>query len=122
MVSKSIKEVEFLIYREKKSMLVLLELSWFGRKFGRKNIISEVEQVLSQMLPTFRFRITENPAIMNMAVETVKHALRGGKNEVPTHSSVDPVQRESTQLDDASSGPSTEHSTSESSIDSHTEE
>jgi hypothetical protein len=79
--SPRIKEVEFLIYRENKSILVLLELSWLGRKFFKRSIFAEVEDVISQMLPTFKFRVTDDPRILAMAVARVKHALTGGKNE-----------------------------------------
>jgi len=85
MVSKRIKEVELLIYRENKSMLVLLELSWFGRKFRKKQIFTEVHEVLSQLLPSFRFRVIDDPKIMQMAIERVQKALTGGKNENSTN-------------------------------------
>lgn len=81
MVSKRIQEVELLIYRENKSMLVLLELSWFGRKFRKKQIFTEVHEALSQLLPSFRFRVIDDPRIMQMAVERVQKALTGGNNE-----------------------------------------
>lgn len=105
--SKSIKEVELLIYREKKSILVLIELSWFGRKFKRKSILSDVHEGLSQLLPTFRFRVTEDPKIMEMAVEQVKRALTGGNvSEIPNvpASNPDPIKS------DESATPATESS------------
>jgi hypothetical protein len=79
--SRRIKEVEFLVYRENKTTLVLLELSWLGRKFFKRSIFAEVEDVLSQMLPTFRFRVTDDPAIMQLAIARVTRALTGGRNE-----------------------------------------
>jgi hypothetical protein len=84
--SSRIKEVEFLIYRENKSILVLLELTWFGRKFFKRSIFAEVEDVISQMLPTFKFRVIDDPRILAMAVAKVKHALTGGRNEDPNTS------------------------------------
>lgn len=86
-VSKQIKEVELLIYRENRTMLVLLELSWFGRKFFKRRIFEEVEDSLSQILPSFRFRVTDDPKIMELAVARVKQALTGGKNENNINSS-----------------------------------
>jgi len=80
-VSGRIKEVELLIYREKKAMLVLLELSWLGRKFYKKEIMANVSDLLGQMLPSFRFRITDDPEIMRLATEQVKKALSGGTYE-----------------------------------------
>lgn len=81
MVSKQIKEVELLIYRENKSILVFLELSWFGRKFLKKSIFPEVQEVIHNLLPNFRFRITDDPKIMELAVDLVKKALSGGTYE-----------------------------------------
>lgn len=95
MASDRIKEVEILIHRENKSMLVLLELTWVGRKFLRKRIFGDVHDILSQLLPTFQFRVIDDPKIMQLSVERVKQALSGGKYEnsssasnnvhVPTH-------------------------------------
>lgn len=84
--SKRIKEVEFLVYRENKSILVLLELSWLGRKFFKRSIFAEVEDVVSQMLPTFKFRVIDDPGIMKMAIARVARALTGGRNEDPNPS------------------------------------
>lgn len=100
-VSKRIKEVELLIYREQKSMLVLLELSWLGSKFFKKQIFTEVQELLTQLLPNFRFRVTDDPKIMNMAIALVQKAVSGGNDEKNTDSStnvVSPVDiQESTQ-------------------------
>ena len=79
--SKRIKEVELLIYREHKSMLVLLELSWFGNKFYKKDIFSDVYDLLSQLLPTFKIRVIGDPKIMELAIDMVKRATVGGSNE-----------------------------------------
>lgn len=38
----------------------------------------DVQDVLSQLLPSFRFRITDDPKIMQLAVDRVKQALTGG--------------------------------------------
>lgn len=90
-VSKQIKEVELLIYREQKSILILLELSWFGRKFFKKQIFTEVQELLSQLLPNFRFRVTDDPKIMNMAVALVQKAVSGGNNEKDINNSTNTV-------------------------------
>lgn len=92
MTSKRIKEVELLIYRENKTMLVLLDLTWIGRKFFKKTIFEEVEGALVQLLPSFRFRVTDDTKIMGMAIAKVKKALIGGSNENPSNriSSNDP--------------------------------
>lgn len=81
MVSKQIKEVELLIYRENHAMLVELKLSWLGRKFYKRRIFEDVQDALTQLLPSFRFRVTDDPKIMIMAVDRVKKALTGGSSE-----------------------------------------
>jgi hypothetical protein len=79
MVSSSIRETEFLIFQEKKQMLVYLDLTWFGRKFRKERIVFEVEDMLSQLLPSFKFRITDDISILLLAIEKVKQAVTGGK-------------------------------------------
>lgn len=86
--SERIKEVELLIYREKKSMLVKVDLTWMGRKFFKKRIFADVNEMLSQLLPTYRFRVTDDQAILDLAIAQVTKALTGGTNENTTISSV----------------------------------
>ena len=117
MVSKQIKEVELLIYRENKSMLVLLELGWMGRTFQRqkRRIFTEVHEVLTQLLPSFNFRVTDDPKIMEMAVALVKKALTGGTNENVSNPSPAPNQQPdqqgtavaTPQIDGSGTSPST---------------
>lgn len=78
-VSPKIREVEFLIFREGRQILVLLDLSWFTRKVFKKKvgqIFQDVQEVLSQLLPNFRFRVTADPHIMELAIANVKETFR----------------------------------------------
>ncbi len=79
-LSRHIKDAEFLIYRENKSILVYLELNWFASKFLRSRLIDEAGQIVSELLPAYKFRVITDKNILNMAVDLVKKAL-GGKNE-----------------------------------------
>jgi hypothetical protein len=79
-VSNSIKETELLIFRENKAILVLIKLNWFGRTFHKNQIISDIHEQLRLLLPSFNFRVTEDPKIMELAVAQVKHAVSGGAN------------------------------------------
>jgi hypothetical protein len=106
--SKRIKEVELLIYREKKAMLVYVELSWFGRKFQQRQIISDVYEVISQLLPSFRVRVTEDPTIMRMAVEKVKKAITGGNHENLNHTRDDAHESRTELSDGATARPDAE--------------
>lgn len=101
LVSKRIKDAEFLIYRENKQMLVLLQLTWVGRKFFKRVLFEEVYDVLSQLLPSFNFRVTDDPKIMNMAVAKVKQALTGGKNESPNNNIADTDKSASSKQSDS---------------------
>jgi hypothetical protein len=89
-VSKSIKDVEFLLARDHQQLLVYVELSWFGRNFRKKSIFEETEYRLSQMLPSFKMRVTNDPQIFKMALEKVKKALTGGSREASTKSADSP--------------------------------
>lgn len=82
-VSKRINDIELLIAEENRQMLVYVQLSWLGRKFFKRQIFEETEEVLSQILPSFKFRVTDDPKLFALALEKVKEALtRRPKNEV----------------------------------------
>lgn len=81
MVSNRIKEVEILMFRENKSMLVQLNLTWIGRRFFGRRILTEVQDILTQLLPSFKIRVIQDPKIMELAIAKVKKALTGGTNE-----------------------------------------
>lgn len=115
--STRIKEVEFLIYRERKAMLVLLDLSWLGRKFFKKKIFHDVQDVLSQLLPSFQFRVTDDTKIMEMAVEKVKKVL-GKIDEVRKSNSDIPNKHSSTELSKSETKSTTEGAVTDSSSDS----
>lgn len=88
MVSKRIREVEFLIYREQKSILIYIELDWFTRRFSRKvtkkDILLDVNDVVEKILPSFRFRVVDDPDIMNLSITKVKNAITGGTKHEST--------------------------------------
>lgn len=79
--SPRIKEADLLIFRENKSMLILLNLTWMGRKFYKKQIMQDVYDIMQQFLPSFKFRVTDDPKIMELAIERIKKALTGGSRE-----------------------------------------
>lgn len=108
MTSNRINEVELLIYREKKSILVLLDLTWIGRKFFKKQIFEDVQESLQQLLPSFRFRVIDDPKIMQLAVEKVKQALTGGKNETASNSTSGTLEQSDQQSPIQEDGASSE--------------
>ncbi len=102
-VSNRIKDVELLIYRERRQMLVLLDLTWIGKLFFKRRIFEEVHEVLNQVIPTFQFRVIDDPAIMNMAVSKIEKLLKGDNNEVPNTPPSNALGSSSTKYDNQSS-------------------
>lgn len=89
-VSGSIKEVDLLSSYHHKSMLIWLDVSWLGKKFLEKRIVAGVTDKVQQLLPNFRFRVTTDRKIFDLALERVKTVLKGENNEkVPTATSLD---------------------------------
>lgn len=80
-VSPSIKEIEFLASYPHRSILVWLEISWFGKKFLEKRIIAGVTDRVQQLLPNFRFRVTTDRRIFDLALARMKTVLKGESNE-----------------------------------------
>jgi hypothetical protein len=81
-VSSMLEDVEFLIYREKKSCLVSIHYKWWAKFFNKKQIKLDIEEIMSHLLPEYRFRVTDNPAIIKMSIQNLKNALRGGRDAV----------------------------------------
>lgn len=88
-ISGCINDVEFLSSYLHKSMLVYIELNWLGRTFLKKRIESGVTDRVQQLLPNFKFRVTTEKRILDMALEKVKTALKGETNEKLSNSSTD---------------------------------
>lgn len=87
MVSKHIKEVEFIASYHRKQMLVWIELNWWGRKFLKSRIKTSVYEILTQLLPNFSFRVTEDYSILELAQQKITRALSGESYENDNDSS-----------------------------------
>lgn len=90
-VSKSIKDVEFLISRHQMAILVWVDLSWFGKRFRTKQILMDVEDQLKLLVPSFTLRVVSDRSILEASLaklEELKEFKRklelGGKNEKRT--------------------------------------
>lgn len=81
MASKHIREVEFIASYHRKQMLVWIELNWWGRKFLKSRIKADVYEVLTQLLPNFSFRVTEDYSILELAQEKIAKTLSGESYE-----------------------------------------
>lgn len=111
LVSNRVKEVELLISSENKQMLVYLDLSWLGRKFFRKSIFADTEDVLTQLLPSFKFRVIDDPKLFATALERVKAALTRRPTNAERNTA--PVT-DTKSVDTGAPNPSTEPKTDES--------
>jgi hypothetical protein len=80
-VSQHVRDIELLSSYHHKSMLIWVDLSWFGRKFLEKRITTEIADRVQQLLPKFKFRVTTDRKIFDLSVEKVKIALKGVHNE-----------------------------------------
>lgn len=77
-VSDHIKEVEFLMSQEQRKILIWIDVSWWGRTFKLDRIKSDVVDILSQLLPNYKFRIVTDRSILELAIGKVKKSLEGG--------------------------------------------
>lgn len=82
-ISGSIRDVEFLSSYNHRAMLIYIDVSWFGRKFLLKRIEASILDRVKQLLPNFRFRVTAERKILDMALEKVQSVLKGEPNESP---------------------------------------
>jgi hypothetical protein len=80
-VSSHVRDIELLSSYHHKSMLIWVDLSWFGRKFLEKRITSEIKDRVQQLLPKFKFRVTTDRKILDLSIEKVRIALKGVHNE-----------------------------------------
>lgn len=79
----TIKDVELLIDQNTKAILIYIQLSWWGRKFRQDRIKMSIEDLITQLLPTYRKRVVSERWIFDLALKKVREFI-GGKNEKPT--------------------------------------
>ena len=76
-VSSSIKDCEFLSSYHHKSMLIWLDVNWIGKMLLEKRIVTGVTDRVQQLLPNFRFRVTTDRKIFDLALAKVEAVLKG---------------------------------------------
>src|SRR5690606_18085919 len=64
----TIKDVELLIDQNTKGLLIYVKLSWWGRKFRQDRIKMNIEDLISQLLPTYRKRVIHERWIFDLAL------------------------------------------------------
>lgn len=83
MLSKHIKEVEILTVEQNKQMLILLKLNWIGRTFLRERLCDAAHEVILQMLPNFRIRVTADSDLFEKSLDKLRKAVQGVKDSSP---------------------------------------
>lgn len=79
MISKHIKEIEILTVEQNKQMLILLELSWFGRTFYKKRLCNEALSVVKQLLPNFRIRVIDDRNLFQKSIDKLRKVVANVK-------------------------------------------
>ena len=79
--SPNIKDVEFLMDKAQKKMLIWLKFNWKANLFKKikENTSNSILNSLEELLPNFEFRITENRDIFDIALEKSK-VIKDSKN------------------------------------------
>lgn len=86
-ISSTIRDVEFLSSYQHRSILIYIDVNWLGRKFLLKQIEAGILERVQQLLPNFKFRVTADRKILDLALEKVKNVLKGEPNESSKHTS-----------------------------------
>lgn len=82
LVSSYVKDVEMLVDTEKKSMLIYVKLSWWCQKFHKKQVITDVFTMIEQLVPNYRFRITDDVTILNQALKLVADSKKPKSDKI----------------------------------------
>jgi hypothetical protein len=64
-------DAQFVIDTHEKKILIYLELSWFAKKFFKKKVARNVQELLDSALPNFKKRIIFDKEILNKALAIV---------------------------------------------------
>lgn len=104
MISPKIKEVELLLSRPHKQIMIYVKLGWFARKFSFSTLEGEILDVMSQLLPSYQFRVIHDKSILNLAIEKLEASIQGVQNESTSITKSDDVSTNSPsgQLPDSS--------------------
>lgn len=88
----NVVDVEMIIDKYQRKMLIYVKFSWFVRKFlkarKRELIIGMLDQ-LQELLPSFEFRIIEDRKLFDLALKRMEQILFGG---VSAQKPVDPIK------------------------------
>jgi hypothetical protein len=80
----NVADAEILLDRYNKRMLIYVKFTWFVRKYwkSRKKLVTiSILDQLQELLPSFEFRIIEDKALFDLAVQRMRESILGGNNE-----------------------------------------
>lgn len=81
LIDPSIKDCEFLIFEERKDILVYLQVGFFAKFFRKElKLIRFTEEVIGRLLPSYRQRIITDRAVFDLALLKVRRYY-GGLND-----------------------------------------
>jgi hypothetical protein len=81
-----VKDVELIMDRYQKKMLIYVKFSWVTRKFRkarRHDLVNQMLDQLQEVLPSFEFRIIEDRVLFELALKKAESALFGGAHADP---------------------------------------
>jgi hypothetical protein len=79
-----VKDVELIMDRYQRKMLIYVKFSWFVQKFlkgRRKELIMAMLDQLQALLPSFEFRIIEDRTLFDLALKRMEQILFGGVSD-----------------------------------------
>ncbi len=84
LTNSNIQDVEIVINKENKTILVFLKLTWYSKLFWRAEIHNRVIAVLNKLLPDYKYRVTEDKKLLNLALEKAR-SYDKSFNSLPSH-------------------------------------
>lgn len=72
LADKGIQDIEIVLSKENKTVLVFLKLGFYSRIFKRIEVHGKVTSVIKTLLPEYRSRITEDRAVLEAALNKAR--------------------------------------------------
>ena len=79
-----VKEVEFVMAQSQQKALIWIKVGWITKVFKLRRTCGAIHERLSQLLPTYQFRIVTDRSILELAITKLKKSLVGGTYAVST--------------------------------------
>lgn len=95
-----IKDLKVFFIQQQKSVLIYIKLKLWSKWFKKDAIHSEIENIVSMLLPNYRVRIVDDESILETA-SNLYNDIYGVKNEKSTdiNNANDPIINDSSKAD-----------------------